>query len=108
MLLYELHDIEYVEENSKIKPNCRKYSNTDINLNQGMTAQYVSNIIMTESDRQVARERSHKLKEEEKTTKEQLDDIKTTITTGQMMLNVRQYGLFPSICDHVQNCHEEK
>ena len=100
-----LHDIEYAEMNGKVTFACRNASFASaagFNFNSGVTAQYVSTTIMTETDRQIARQRSQRLKEEDTTVKQRLDRLTRKITAGKMILDIRQYCLTSDIRDHVR------
>ena len=110
-LLERLHNIEYLEKNGKVRLACRSSSsneNIDLNFNDGITAQYVSSTILTESDRQIARERSQKMKEEGTTLKERLSKITRTLTAGKMIIDARNYGLSKTIRDHVLDIYNAK
>ena len=106
-----MHNIEYLEKNGKVRLACRSSSsneNIDLNFNDGITAQYVSSTILTESDRQIARERSQKMKEEGTTLKERLSKITRTLTAGKMTIDARNYGLSKTIRDHVLDIYNAK
>ena len=66
-LLKKLHNVEYILDNGLVTLHCRKLADDNIdkniNFNDGATAQYVSNTIMTENDRQIARAQSQRLKD---------------------------------------------
>ena len=67
-LITDLHDIHYEERYGDIKMNCKLQSvpnETNIIFHNGITAQYVSTTILTESDRQIARQRSQKKRRRE-------------------------------------------
>ena len=104
-LLNRLHNVEYVEDKCKVTLSCRSLTQefgTELNFRDGATAQYVSTTILTESDRQAARQRSQRLKEEGTTIRERLDKISKKITAGRLVLDVRSYGLTKDVRDHVQ------
>ena len=113
-MLKNLHDIEYVHSpNGVINMNCRKSDSVQhdiqsLNFNGGITAQYVSATILTESDRQQARHQSQLKKEEGTTLMERLGKINRSLTAGRMVLDVRQYGFKSNIRDHVRDIHNKK
>ena len=113
-LLIKLHDVQYIENELKVELKCNKIGNktTNLNFNGGSTARYVSTTIMSEVDRQSAREHIQKMKDEGLTVKERLDKINRTLTAGKMTLDVRKYHLDFNIRDHVKHVkniqkHEE-
>ena len=94
-LLAKLHNVAYEDSNGIVSLSCfnKEYHEHEINFSNGITAQHVSTTIFTESDRQLARERKQKFKEEGITLKDQLNKINRKMTSGKMILGVRQYGL---------------
>ena len=97
-----LHNVEMCVSNGTISIRDITHSdlrNTNLNFNSGPTAQYVSNTIMSSVDRQNARARNQKLKEEGTTAQERLDQISKKITAAKMTLDVRQYNLDHNIRD---------
>ena len=113
--LKTLHNVEMCVSNGTISIRNITHSNlrnTNLNFNGGPTAQYVSNTIMSSVDRQNARERNQKLKEEGTTAQERLDQISRKITAAKMTLDVRQYNLDHNIRDHckriVDNRNDEE
>ena len=109
-LLQQLHNVAYTELENGIELRCNKAVSVDTNLNfkGGNTARYVSTTIMSEVDRQAAREEIQKYKDEGMTLKECLDKINRTLTSGKMTLNVRKYHLDFNIHDHVKHINDEK
>ena len=104
-LIKRMHDIEYVHTNGIVTISSRSESddtNTSLNFNKGITAQHVSNTIMTENDRQIARQRSQKLKKEGLIMNERLKKVKKKMTAGRMVLELRQYGLKGNILDQMR------
>ena len=94
-LLAKLHNVAYEDSNGIVSLSCfnKEYHEHEINFSNGITAQHVSTTIFTESDRQLARERKQKFKEEGITLKDQLNKINRKMTSGKMILGVCQYGL---------------
>ena len=110
-LIKQLHNVEYNENEGTVKLVCRSansYDNVGINFNNGATAQYVSSTILTESDRQVARQRIQRQKEEGTTLKERLSKITRMMTAGKMTIEARNYGLSKTIRDHVVDINNSK
>ena len=109
-LLIKLHDVQYIENELKVELKCNKIGNktTNLNFNGGSTARYVSTTIMSEVDRQSAREHIQKMKDEGLTVKERLDKINRTLTAGKMTLDVRKYHLDFNIRDHVKHVKHVK
>ena len=110
-LIKQLHNVEYAENEGTVKLVCRSansYDNVGMNFNNGATAQYVSSTILTESDRQVARQRIQKQKEEGTTLKERLSKITRMMTAGKMTIEARNYGLSKTIRDHVVDINNSK
>ena len=97
-IIQQFHNVECIETNGTVSLQCKSgnksYDATKLNMCQGITAQYVSTTILTESDRQVARQCTQKLKKEGTTMTEQVDTLNRRITGGKMTLDLRQYGLF--------------
>ena len=63
-MLQKLHSVEMVEDNERILLCSRdksKLSRTNLSFENGLTAQYVSNTILSSADRQNARARNQKL-----------------------------------------------
>ena len=71
----------------------------DLNFNH-VTAQYVVNTIISEADRQEARERIQKAKTEGCTLRDRLRSINKKLTAGKMVLDLRKYHFD----DHILNC----
>lgn len=104
MLMQEMHNVEYTEHNNKVDLRCRKFATKkNLNFKGGNTARYVSTTIMSEVDRQNAREEIQKNKDEGMPVKESLDKINRTLTAGKMTLDVRKYHPDFNICDHVKH-----
>lgn len=102
-MLARLHNVEMVETNGiiKVSPQNSKAQNYHLNFNGGITAQHVSNTLLSSVDRQKARERLQKMKEEGSTKKQRLDELTRKITAAKMTLDIRQYILDDNIYDHV-------
>ena len=110
-LLTKLHNVEYSERNGKVTLVCKSensYDKVDLNFNEGVTAQYVATTILTESDRQVARQQSQRMKEEGTTLKERLNKITRVLTAGKMTIEARNYGLSKTIRDHALDIDKSK
>ena len=104
-LLKKLHNVYYEELNGIVTMNCGRAPlsyESKLNFQSGVTAQYVSTTILTESDRQQARQRSQKMKEEGTTVQDRLAKLNKKITAGRMTIDVRKFGLTPDIRDHVR------
>ena len=84
-------------------------SNAKQNINlDGLTAQYVTNTIISETDRQIARQRIQKLKTEGMTLRERIAKINRRLTAGKMVLDLRKYHLDDSILYCVRKSVDEK
>ena len=75
---------------------------TSLNFNGGVTAKYVSNSIMTEVDRQEARERNQRNREEGTTARERLRAITSRMTAGKLTSEGRHYHLNSAVVEHVE------
>ena len=107
-----LHNIYYQDYgNAKVEIRHIDEEKSDyskINLDGGATSRYVTSTIVTDDDRQLARERAQKLKEEGKTLKQRLEMIKKFMTSTKMTIEAREYHLNQSIYEYVKNRIEEK
>ena len=109
LLIKKLHNVEYLENHAKVSMKCRSLNEyNDLNLKDGIMAQYVSMTILTESDRQATREQNQKLKKEGNTIRDILSKINKKLTAGKLTLDVRQYGLTSNVRDHVKLKSDEE
>ena len=111
LLIKKYHKMHYaaIDGNvNMIKSTVQSFGDKSLNFQDGKTAQYVSTTILTESDCQVARQRSQKLKEEGSTLKHRISNLKNKITSTKMTIKLRQYGLKQNIRDHVRSISEAK
>ena len=67
-----------------------------------MTAQYLSNTILSSADRQNARARNQKLKEEGTTAVERMGEINRKLTAAKMTLDLRKFHFDLTIKDTVE------
>ena len=90
---------------SKVKIN---YSDTSHNLNfsKGPLAAYVCDTIVSEVDRQTARERLQKCKEEGETKRERIMKIQKKLTAGKLVLDGRSYHLDRTVLEQVERRHK--
>ena len=102
--LNHLLDIEYRDQGNGMI-SIVQASNVDqdrkINMEGGATSRRVANTIMSDLDRQRARERNQKLKEEGKTLRERLDKIKKHLTAATLTIGGRHYHMDDTVLDKV-------
>ena len=79
----------------------------DLNFKHN-TAQYVMDTIISEVDKQEARERIQKAKREGTTLKERLSKISKKLTAGKMVLDLQMYRLDESILYCIKKSAEKK
>ena len=79
-----------------------------INLDGGATSRHVTCTIVSDNDRQVARERSQKLKEEGSTLKERLEALKKHLTSAKLTIKAREYELSKTVYEHVRDVIGDK
>ena len=95
--LSHLHNFHYRDSgNGKISIKHARENDVDysaINLQGGATSMNVTSTIVSDYDRQVARERSQKLKEEGLTIKERLAKIKKHMTATKLTIDGRHYHM---------------
>lgn len=101
-LLKKLHNVEYTETNGKVELTCRRNKEGNINFEGGATSQFVASNIMSEVDRQTARNRNLKLKSEGTTAIERLRKINKKITSGNLHLEGRQCMLDTNLMNELQ------
>ena len=101
-LLQELHSVKYVEDKGEVKLECTKRDENNLNFQGGATSQYVACNIMSEVDRQEAREHNFKRKIEGTTAVERLNKITKRITSGKLTLDVRQSHLDINVMNSVK------
>ena len=99
--------VEYVECGGKGNISVRsrvidEASNLKLNFNGGVTTKFVSSAIMSDVDRQLARERNQKKRDEGKTLKERLLSITKHMTSGLMTLKARTYHLDKTVMEHAK------
>ena len=64
-----------------------------INLDSGCASRYITSTIVADSDRQTAREKSQRLKEEGKILKQRLSTIKAFMTSTKKNIEACKYHL---------------
>ena len=98
------HDVKYVEDTrGKVNLECStSLSSSPLNFKGGATSQYVACNVMAEVDRQDAREMNLKQKVEGTTAVERLQKITKKITSGKLMLDVRQSHLDINVMSSVK------
>ena len=107
--LHNIYYQDYGNANVEIRHIDEESSDySKINLDGGATSRYVTSTIVTDDDRQLARERAQKLKEEGKTLRERLEKIKKFMTSTKMTIEAREYHLNQTIYEYVKNRLEEK
>lgn len=114
--LPELFDVDYVNDNGNIfLRNTVKTIDSRIsaklNFDGGVTARHVSNTIMTEVDRQTARERNQQARLEGTTAKDRLMAITKRLTSGKLTSEGRHYHMNTDVLEHISrtdNNSEEK
>ena len=110
--LSHLHNIYYRENNkANIEICCVDEDDKgydQINLNGGATSRYVTSTIVSDNDRQLARERIQKMKDEGKNLKERLAGIKKFMISTKMTIEAREYQLNQSIYEYVRDRLNEK
>ena len=82
-MLQKLHSAEMVENNRSVlvcSKDKSQLSRTYLNFENGLTAQYLSNTILSSADRQNARARNQKLKEDGTTAVERMGKINRKLT----------------------------
>ena len=99
--------VEYVECGGKGNISLRsrvidEARNLKLNFNGGVTTKFVSSAIMSDVDRQLARERNQKKRDEGKTLKERLSSITKHMTSGLMTLKARTYHLDKTVMEHAK------
>ena len=82
-----------------------EYNN--INLQGGLTSKNVTSIIVSDYDRQLARERSQKLKEEGLTVKDRLSKIRKHLTSTKLTIDGRHYHMDKYVYQHAKNRQDE-
>ena len=101
-----LHDVNYVEKGGKVYLKSVKHvdsSMSKLNFKGGAIAQHVASNIMTEVDRQIARERNQMMKTEGTTKRERILAIKKRMTAGKLVLDGRSYHLDMNVLKHVRS-----
>ena len=102
-----LHMIQYEDSgNGKISIRCRtseEVNTIPLNFSGGVTSKFVSSTIMSDLDRQRARERNQKKRDEGKTLKERLSSITKHMTSGLMTLKGRNYHLNKTVLEHAKD-----
>ena len=106
-LMNKLHSVYYAEIDGSVKLRCSKDVIAKVNFEGGATAQYVASTVMSELDRQNARDRNLKLKVEGTTALERFQKISKRITSGKLHLDVRQSLLDNNLLGEVRRkCSE--
>ena len=99
-----IHNVEYVQDKGRII-SLRSVEDDEeqikpLNFQDGATARYVASTILSDVDRQSARERNNKKKIEGKTLKERLSKITKRLTCGLMTIVTGNYHLNKSVLEH--------
>ena len=110
--LPELFSIQYVMNQGDVFMNMnvqreQRDSQTRLNFDAGITARYVSNAIMTEVDRQQARERNQRNRQAGTTARERLQTITRRLTAGRLTTEGRHYHLNSDVLEHIQRQDNE-
>ena len=79
-----------------------------INLQGGATSRNVTCCIVSDYDRQIARERSQQMKTVGTTVKQRLAKLKKHITATKLTLEVRQYHLDKNVCQHTRKQYDDQ
>ena len=103
--LEHLHNIHYRDSGKGIvtlvhASDADNSNENIINLDGGATSRHVSCTIMSDYDRQKARERIQKMKEEGTTVRQRLAKLKKHITLTSMTIDARHYHLDGHILEH--------
>ena len=77
-------------------------NNNYINFTSGVTARHVAGMIMTEVDRQEARQRNQAMRQTGTTAREQLMNITRRLTAGRLTIEGRHYHLDKNVLEFVQ------
>ena len=105
-----LLDIQYrVEDKIKVKLVNASQDNkqyTQVNLEGGATSKNVTCCIVSDYDRQIARERSQHLKSVGTTVKQRLDKLKKHLTASKLTLEVRQYHLDKNVYNNTKQQYD--
>lgn len=100
MLLKSLHSVRYCESKGVVTLECIKKTE-EMNFSGGGTAQYVACSVMSEVDRQKAREINLKSKTEGATAIERFR-INKRITSGKLLLEGRQCKLDKTLMESIK------
>ena len=110
-VLAEAMDFCYVEEEfGKVSlKSIKNVSRNDkgLNFNGGALAQHVANTVISEVDRQKARERNQKRKLEGTSKRERIMKIRKKLTAGKLVLEGRSHHLDQTVLEHVQRKRKE-
>ena len=102
-----MHDIHYRDNgNGKVEiryADKESSKRNEINLNGGVTSRDLTCTIVSDYDRQRARERSQKLKEEGTTVRERLAKTRKHMTSTKLTIDGRHYHIDKYVYKHVLN-----
>ena len=99
-VLRENQNVEYIDNGGHVsikRISKKRKADESLNFNKGVVAKHVANTIMSECDRQTARERIKKLKTEGTTTRERVLAITKKMTAGKLVLDGGSFILDSSV-----------
>lgn len=110
--LSHLHNYHYkVQNNGHVSIKHAREDEIDyqkINLNGGATSKNVTSIIVSDYDRQRARERSQKLKDEGTTLKDRLAKIRKHMTSTKLTIDARHYHMDKAVYNHAKSRRDDE
>ena len=110
--LSHLHNYHYKDHgNGQVTIRHAREDNINyekINLNGGATSKNVTCTIVSDYDRQRARERSQKLKEEGTVLKERLAKIKKHMTSTKLTIEGRHYHMDKAVYNHAKSRRDDE